>query len=131
MARSRNIGRLSDILLKAAFGAQILEPRSNESLCCEKTMDTTGSGLNLNSTTTSFAAQTTILLYAQIFLLSFYFFLSLKLDLFKLIAPPTGCHTALASSGSPPTAVFSFGSPAAGNTPPDTMFPRMQTGIVE
>ncbi|XP_051923969.1 serine/threonine-protein kinase ULK1a isoform X2 [Hippocampus zosterae] len=81
--RSRNIVRLSDILLKAAFGAQILEPRSNESLCCEKTMDTT--------------------------------------------APPTGCHTALASTGSSPTAVFSFGSPAIGNTPPDTMFPRMQT----
>ncbi|XP_019718370.1 serine/threonine-protein kinase ULK1a isoform X5 [Hippocampus comes] len=42
--RSRNIGRLSDILLKAAFGAQILEPRSNESLCYEKTMDTTAIG---------------------------------------------------------------------------------------
>ncbi|XP_019718371.1 serine/threonine-protein kinase ULK1a isoform X6 [Hippocampus comes] len=80
--RSRNIGRLSDILLKAAFGAQILEPRSNESLCYEKTMDTT--------------------------------------------APPTGYHRALASSGSPPTAVFSFGSPAIGNTPPDTMFQRTQ-----
>uniref|UniRef100_A0A3Q3DZR2 non-specific serine/threonine protein kinase n=1 Tax=Hippocampus comes TaxID=109280 RepID=A0A3Q3DZR2_HIPCM len=79
-ALSRNIGRLSDILLKAAFGAQILEPRSNESLCYEKTMDTT--------------------------------------------APPTGYHRALASSGSPPTAVFSFGSPAIGNTPPDTMFQR-------
>ncbi|XP_077418145.1 serine/threonine-protein kinase ULK1a isoform X2 [Vanacampus margaritifer] len=82
--RSPNIRRLSDVLLKAAFGAQLLEPRSNESLCYEKTMDTA--------------------------------------------APPTGCHTVLASSGSPPTAVFSLGSPSIGNTPPDTMLPRMLTG---
>ncbi|XP_077377526.1 serine/threonine-protein kinase ULK1a isoform X3 [Festucalex cinctus] len=79
--RSPNIGRLSDVLLKAAFGAQLLEPSSNESLCYEKTA-----------------------------------------------APPTGCHTGFASSGSPPTAVFSVGSPAIANTPPDTILPRMLTG---
>ncbi|XP_077571795.1 serine/threonine-protein kinase ULK1a [Stigmatopora nigra] len=39
--RSPNIGKLSDVLLKAAFGAQLLERRSsNESLCYERTMDT-------------------------------------------------------------------------------------------
>ncbi|XP_061842045.1 serine/threonine-protein kinase ULK1a isoform X1 [Nerophis lumbriciformis] len=37
--RSQSIGRLSDMLLKAAFGAQLLERRSNESLCREKSMD--------------------------------------------------------------------------------------------
>ncbi|XP_057688879.1 serine/threonine-protein kinase ULK1a isoform X1 [Corythoichthys intestinalis] len=74
--RSPNIGKLSDVLLKAAFGAQLLERRSHETLCSENTMDTAGLGL----------------------------------------------------SGSPPNAVFSLGSPAIGNTPPDTMLPRMLTG---
>ncbi|KAM9821432.1 serine/threonine-protein kinase ULK1a isoform 1-T1 [Syngnathus typhle] len=81
---SQNIGRVSGILLKAAFGPQFLEPRSDESLCYEKTMD--------------------------------------------IAAPLTGCHAVLASSASSPTAVFSLGSPAIGNTPPDTMFPRMLSG---
>ncbi|XP_061624768.1 serine/threonine-protein kinase ULK1a isoform X2 [Phyllopteryx taeniolatus] len=82
--RSQNFGRLSDILLKDAFGAQLLERRSNESLCHERTVD--------------------------------------------FAAPPAGFHTGFVASGSPPAAVFSLGSPATGNTPPDPMFPRMLTG---
>ncbi|XP_054629211.1 serine/threonine-protein kinase ULK1a isoform X3 [Dunckerocampus dactyliophorus] len=81
--RSQSIGRLSDMLLKAAFGAQLLERRSNESLCCESSMD--------------------------------------------IAAPPTGCHTGLPLSASPPIPVFTMGSPASGTTP-DLMLPRMRTG---
>ncbi|XP_061624773.1 serine/threonine-protein kinase ULK1a isoform X7 [Phyllopteryx taeniolatus] len=69
---------------KDAFGAQLLERRSNESLCHERTVD--------------------------------------------FAAPPAGFHTGFVASGSPPAAVFSLGSPATGNTPPDPMFPRMLTG---
>ncbi|XP_071371139.1 serine/threonine-protein kinase ULK1a [Centroberyx affinis] len=39
--RSLSTGRLSDMLLKAAFGAQLLEDGSDESLSSEKSMDTT------------------------------------------------------------------------------------------
>ncbi|XP_061672601.1 serine/threonine-protein kinase ULK1a isoform X2 [Syngnathoides biaculeatus] len=82
--RSENIGRLSDIMLQDSFGAQLLERRSHESLCHEKTVD--------------------------------------------FAAPPAGFHRGRPSSGSPPAAIFSVGSPSIGNTPPDTVFPRMLTG---
>ncbi|KAK6306483.1 hypothetical protein J4Q44_G00234080 [Coregonus suidteri] len=39
--RSLSAGRLSDMLLKAAFGAQLLDGGSNESLYTERSMDTT------------------------------------------------------------------------------------------
>ncbi|XP_040898975.1 serine/threonine-protein kinase ULK1a isoform X2 [Toxotes jaculatrix] len=39
--RSLSTGRLSDMLLKAAFGAHLFEEGSDESLNCEKSMDTT------------------------------------------------------------------------------------------
>ncbi|XP_070820407.1 serine/threonine-protein kinase ULK1a isoform X1 [Chaetodon trifascialis] len=39
--RSLSTGRLSDMLLKAAFGAHALEEGSDESLSCEKSMDIT------------------------------------------------------------------------------------------
>uniref|UniRef100_A0A8C7VFU7 non-specific serine/threonine protein kinase n=1 Tax=Oncorhynchus mykiss TaxID=8022 RepID=A0A8C7VFU7_ONCMY len=40
--RSLSAGRLSDMMLKAAFGAQLLDGGSNESLPTERSMDTTG-----------------------------------------------------------------------------------------
>ncbi|KAM9743697.1 serine/threonine-protein kinase ULK1a isoform 2-T2 [Menidia menidia] len=39
--RSLSAGRLSDMLLKAAFGANLLEEGNDENFCCEKSMDTT------------------------------------------------------------------------------------------
>ncbi|XP_010893362.2 serine/threonine-protein kinase ULK1a [Esox lucius] len=39
--RSLSTGRLSDMLLKSAFGAQLLDGGSNESLCSERPMDVT------------------------------------------------------------------------------------------
>uniref|UniRef100_A0A6Q2X667 non-specific serine/threonine protein kinase n=1 Tax=Esox lucius TaxID=8010 RepID=A0A6Q2X667_ESOLU len=40
-SRSLSTGRLSDMLLKSAFGAQLLDGGSNESLCSERPMDVT------------------------------------------------------------------------------------------
>uniref|UniRef100_A0A672ZYG2 non-specific serine/threonine protein kinase n=1 Tax=Sphaeramia orbicularis TaxID=375764 RepID=A0A672ZYG2_9TELE len=40
--RSLSTGKLSDMLLKAAYGTQILEEGNDESLSCERSMDTTG-----------------------------------------------------------------------------------------
>uniref|UniRef100_A0A8C9X0L3 non-specific serine/threonine protein kinase n=1 Tax=Sander lucioperca TaxID=283035 RepID=A0A8C9X0L3_SANLU len=40
--RSLSAGKLSDMLLKAAFGAHLFEEGSDESLNCEKSMDTAG-----------------------------------------------------------------------------------------
>ncbi|XP_040012365.1 serine/threonine-protein kinase ULK1a [Xiphias gladius] len=85
--RSLSTGRLSDMLLKAAFGAHLFEEGSDESLSCEKGMDIT-----------------------------------------VPTAPPTGCYRGFQYSDSPPPAVFTMGSPSKGNTPPDTMVPRMFSG---
>uniref|UniRef100_UPI0037E72E42 serine/threonine-protein kinase ULK1a n=1 Tax=Semicossyphus pulcher TaxID=241346 RepID=UPI0037E72E42 len=82
--RSLSTGRLSDMLLKAAFGAHLLEEGSDESLNCEKGMDIT--------------------------------------------APPTGYQRGFQFSDSPPPAVFTMGSPAKGNTPPDALASRMYSG---
>uniref|UniRef100_A0A673A0Q7 non-specific serine/threonine protein kinase n=1 Tax=Sphaeramia orbicularis TaxID=375764 RepID=A0A673A0Q7_9TELE len=41
-ALSLSTGKLSDMLLKAAYGTQILEEGNDESLSCERSMDTTG-----------------------------------------------------------------------------------------
>ncbi|XP_029999891.1 serine/threonine-protein kinase ULK1a isoform X1 [Sphaeramia orbicularis] len=82
--RSLSTGKLSDMLLKAAYGTQILEEGNDESLSCERSMDTT--------------------------------------------APPTGCQRGFLSSESPPVAGFTFGSLSKGNSPSDTMLPRIFTG---
>lgn len=42
MSRSFSTGKLSDMLLKAAIGAQLLDEGSDESLGYEKSMDITG-----------------------------------------------------------------------------------------
>uniref|UniRef100_A0A8D0CQM0 non-specific serine/threonine protein kinase n=1 Tax=Sander lucioperca TaxID=283035 RepID=A0A8D0CQM0_SANLU len=47
--RSLSAGKLSDMLLKAAFGAHLFEEGSDESLNCEKSMDTAGSPSYINS----------------------------------------------------------------------------------
>ncbi|XP_037536628.1 serine/threonine-protein kinase ULK1-like [Nematolebias whitei] len=39
--RSLSAGKLSDMLLKAAFGANVLEEESDESFSCDRSMDTT------------------------------------------------------------------------------------------
>uniref|UniRef100_A0A3Q3R6K4 non-specific serine/threonine protein kinase n=1 Tax=Monopterus albus TaxID=43700 RepID=A0A3Q3R6K4_MONAL len=43
---SLSTGRLSDMILKAAFGAHILEEGCDESIDCEKSMDITGTSVN-------------------------------------------------------------------------------------
>ncbi|XP_074527367.1 serine/threonine-protein kinase ULK1a [Halichoeres trimaculatus] len=83
--RSLSTGRLSDMLLKAAFGAQLFGEGSDESLNSEKSMDIT--------------------------------------------APPAGYYKGFQFTDSPPPAVFTMGSsPSKGNSPPDTVVPKMFSG---